>query len=255
MFGPIPFCWRMAVHVALMQPYLFPYAGYFGLVHAADVFVLFDNVQYHRRGWMHRNRVHHPTSGWRYVGVPVVKAPRDAVIRDIRLKPGWQDRLLDDIIAAYRGQAQKADAMLEWLTRVLDVDTSWLHEVNRHTLEATAKHMGLPCRWESATDLMITRDPDLPLWDWARQACGRLDGTAYLNLPGGEGIYPSEPFVDRGLGLGFIQPRLEPYDRGAGDWEAGLSILDVIAHCGAKGAGAYAAQYGVLWTVAQPGGD
>ena len=235
------------MHVALMQPYLFPYQGYFGLIDAADVFVLFDNVQYHRRGWMHRNRIHHPSKGWQHVGVRTVKAPRETSIRDIRLQAGWQSRLLDALEGAYRGQARHADALLQWLSGVLDLDTDALHELNGHTLRATTRHLGLSCRFASATDVGLARDPALPLWDWARQACACFGGSAYLNLPGGAELYPPEPFVKQGLGLGFIQPELAPYPRGAGHWEAGLSILDVIAHCGPVEAGEQARRYGVAW--------
>jgi len=231
------------VNVALMQPYLFPYVGYFGLIDAADVFVLFDNVQYHRRGWMHRNRFHHPTKGWRYIGVPVEKAPRHAIIHDIRLKPGWRDRLLADLEGAYRGQAARADDMLQWLAGVLDLDTDALHELDAHTLEATARHLGLSTRFASATNIQLARDPALPLWDWARQACAHFGGDRYLNLPGGKDIYPPEPFAERGLKLGFIEPVLEEYDRSPAAWEAGLSVLDVLAHCGPERAGELACRY------------
>jgi hypothetical protein len=235
------------MNVALMQPYLFPYLGYFGLIDAVDVFVLFDHVQYHRRGWMHRNRIHHPTRGWTHVGVQVEKAPREAIIRDIRLKPGWQGRLLDDIAKAYRGRARFADHLLQWLAGVLDLDTHALHELNAHTLEQTSLRLGLTCRFESAAGLHLARDPALPLWDWARQACARVGGTAYLNLPGGEALYPPEPFVEQGLQLGVLQPQLEPYDRSPALWEAGLSVLDVLAHCTPEQANALARSYAVSW--------
>ena len=44
------------MRVAVMQPYLFPYLGYFQLIRAVDLFVLFDDVQYIKRGWVNRNR-------------------------------------------------------------------------------------------------------------------------------------------------------------------------------------------------------
>ena len=241
------------MHLALMQPYLFPYAGYFGLIDAVDVFVLFDNVQYQRRGWMHRNRIQHPADGWRYVGVPVVKAPQQTAIRDIQLKAGWRESLWEPVSRAYRGRAEHADEMLTWLSGVLDMDTDSLHELNAHTLQQTAAQLGLRCRFASATDIELHRDPALPLWDWARAACGHFEASVYLNPPGGESMYPPEPFRERGLGLGFIQPSLSAYERGAAAWEPGLSILDVMAHCGVEGARAHVCQYDIR-TVAQPRG-
>ena len=43
--------------VAIMQPYLFPYIGYFQLITAVDMFVLYDNIKYTKKGWINRNRL------------------------------------------------------------------------------------------------------------------------------------------------------------------------------------------------------
>ena len=69
-----------------MQPYFFPYLGYFELIARVDRWVVFDVVQYNAKSWMNRNRILHPKEGWQYITVPVEKAPRGTLIRDIRVK-------------------------------------------------------------------------------------------------------------------------------------------------------------------------
>src|SRR3979411_2469618 len=73
--------------VAIMQPYFIPYAGYFRLFAASDLFVIYDCVQFARRGWVHRNRLVDRGGTERWLTLPLQKAPRDVLIRDLRFAP------------------------------------------------------------------------------------------------------------------------------------------------------------------------
>src|SRR5258706_15733139 len=70
--------------VAIMQPYFIPYAGYFRLFAATDLFVVYDCVQFPRRGWVHRNRLVDASGKERWLTLPIEKAPRDTLIKDLR---------------------------------------------------------------------------------------------------------------------------------------------------------------------------
>ena len=75
-----------ALRLGIMQPYFFPYAGYFGLMAAVDRWVVFDTPQYIRKGWVSRNRVRSTgRDAWKYIRIPVAKAPRETAICDMRL--------------------------------------------------------------------------------------------------------------------------------------------------------------------------
>src|SRR6266571_5343273 len=78
---------RASPTVAIMQPYFVPYAGYFRLLAAADLFVLYDCVQFPRRGWVHRNRLPDATGRLQWLTLPLAKAPRQVSIRDLRFRP------------------------------------------------------------------------------------------------------------------------------------------------------------------------
>src|SRR5277367_4669735 len=79
--------------VAIMQPYFFPYAGYFRLFAASDLFVIYDCVQFPRRGWVHRNRLIDVAGIERWLTLPLEKAPQSALIRDLRFPPDAGERL------------------------------------------------------------------------------------------------------------------------------------------------------------------
>src|SRR5436189_2877402 len=69
--------------IAVMQPYFMPYAGYFRLFAASDLFVIYDCVQFPRRGWVHRNRLLDAAGQERWLTLPLAKAPRDVKIQDL----------------------------------------------------------------------------------------------------------------------------------------------------------------------------
>ncbi|MCA9171698.1 MAG: WbqC family protein, partial [Planctomycetales bacterium] len=85
--------------VGLMQPYFFPYVGYFDLIHEVDLWVVFDTVQYIRRGWMNRNRVLHPDTGWQYINVPIDRCPQTTAIEQVQIVAthDWRSRILGQL--------------------------------------------------------------------------------------------------------------------------------------------------------------
>src|SRR4051794_18580959 len=81
--------------IAVMQPYFMPYAGYFRLFQASDPFVIYDCVQFPRRGWVHRNRLADARGVNRWLTLPLAKAPRDVLIRDLRFPANARDLLAE----------------------------------------------------------------------------------------------------------------------------------------------------------------
>ena len=71
------------MRIAIMQPYFLPYAGYFRLFHATDLFVIYDCVQFIRRGWIHRNRFSNANGELSWFTLPLLKAPRDIKISEL----------------------------------------------------------------------------------------------------------------------------------------------------------------------------
>ena len=82
--------------VAIMQPYFFPYIGYFQLIHAVDTFILFDDVQYIRHGWINRNRILKPVFGHQYIIAPLAKHQQKSLIKEISVIEGvaWKVKIL-----------------------------------------------------------------------------------------------------------------------------------------------------------------
>ena len=82
--------------VGIMQPYFFPYLGYYSLIAHTDQFILFDGVQFMRHGWIERNRILKPNEGWQYVAAPLEKFPFGTKIRHVKVRQAedWKGKLL-----------------------------------------------------------------------------------------------------------------------------------------------------------------
>ena len=80
--------------VAIMQPYFFPYIGYFQLINAVDKFIIYDDVNYINRGWINRNQV--LINGKEsYITVPLKDASQNKLIKDITIsiETNWQEKM------------------------------------------------------------------------------------------------------------------------------------------------------------------
>ena len=240
---------------AAMQPYFFPYLGYFQLIAAADRFLLYDNLNYIRQGWVHRNRIRLKGGGEFYCAAPLLGASSNVRIRDVRVDPAgrWPGRFLDLLEHNYK-KAPFYDDVFPAIEQAVRRPATHLTEVNRNGIRAVAEFLGIatpishdtapfqdfeeaaraersPWLDELALDMGTTDIKTLRVLYLCRQE--RAD--AYLNPPGGRELYARDVFAQNGVALQFLQPTLAPYPQQGDGFLPGLSILDVLMNCGREG--------------------
>ena len=83
-----------------MQPYFFPYLGYFSLIKATNNWIVIDSVQFIRHGWIERNRIFNPQSDWQYIKVPLVKHSRNTLIKNIKIRKeeNWKQKIFAQLM-------------------------------------------------------------------------------------------------------------------------------------------------------------
>lgn len=192
------------MRVAVMQPYFYPYMGYFRLIAAVDIFVLFDCVQFPRRGRVHRSEVPDGRGGTCWLTLPLAPSARDSTIEELRFPPEaewhfagrrkalvWLSGLPAPVAAALDGPF---DRPIDYLER---------------NLRAVAAYLQLPTRFARSSTLHLS--PDLRKGARVRAAARALGATHYLNAPGGRDLYDPESFQTEGLELEFLAPYEGPY--------------------------------------------
>jgi hypothetical protein len=213
-----------------MQPYPFPYIGYFELMARVDRWVAFDVVKYSRRSWMNRNRILHPDHGWHYFTMPVKKAPHTTPINEIRLaNPEESKNKLLAQLQHYRKHApyfaQVMDMVHDTFSRVT---TDLLVDFNVASLCATAERLGIAVALEPCSRLGLDLGGIEHAGQWSLRIAQQLGADAYLNLPGGREIFKPEEWKAAGVELAFTEMNDLVYDCAPYVFEPNLSILDVL---------------------------
>lgn len=190
------------MRAAIMQPYFFPYAGYYRLLAAADVFVIYDCVQFPRRGWVHRNQLPRANGEPGWLTLPVEKAAYDAVIRDVELKTDAAGQMRQraaafpdlDHALRHRSTHPAASAFLNArpaLTDYLEL-----------TLRVAARRLGFHPQILRSSALDIPAR--LKAQDRILAILEALGANAYVNAPGGRSLYDPQVFSARGIRLEFL---------------------------------------------------
>lgn len=214
-----------------MQPYLFPYLGYFQLIADVDRWIVFDTAQYTPQSWMNRNRIAHDSAaGWHYLTVPVQRARQDTPIADIRLAdPRGVQRLVLNKLAPYRGRAPHYEDVRTVLADgIAACRSDRLADLNVATLAAVCRFLGIPFAPERLSELGLDLSAAKAPGDWALQVAIAIGADAYLNAPGGRELFRQEDWDAHGIALEFAGMPTFTYGRGRHPYVPHLSIIDVL---------------------------
>ncbi len=218
--------------IGIMQPYFFPYLGYFSLIKHTDEFILFDPVQFIRHGWIERNRILKPGAGWQYISVPLQKHSLSTIIQDIKINnsENWQQKLYAQL-EHYKKKSPFYKQTMEVVIEATSFPPESITELNQKVLTTVCKYLGIQfnCRIFSQMNLEI--EPVHAADEWALNICKALGNiNEYWNPPGGMEFFDRSKYEKAGIKLVFQKPTLDFYSqrRGPENFEAGLSIIDVM---------------------------
>lgn len=189
--------------VAIMQPYFIPYPGYFRLFAATDLFVVYDCVQFPRRGWLHRNQLADAAGQPRWLTLPLVKAARDVLIKDLAFRPDAAAEMHDNCrrFPVLSSPAFDASAFRERFMQMTDASPV---EFICSLLQDCCASLGLHFNVLRSSGLGI--DSSLRGQDRILAIAREVGASTYVNAPGGRSLYDRRAFEDNGIGLRFLPP-------------------------------------------------
>ena len=216
--------------LAIMQPYFFPYIGYWQLIHAVNRFVIYDDVNYIKGGWINRNRIlinGEPA----YITVPLNQPSPFKRICDTTLQPSssWRDRQVKKVELTYR-KAPRFAAVFPVVERLIRHETDSLPDFLAHQLRTLSAFMGIATEFVPSS--RCYENSDLPGQTRIIDICRREGATAYINLLGGRTLYDPKAFRDFGIDLRFITMRSFPYRQRSKGFAPSLSIIDALMEIG-----------------------
>ncbi|MBN2520773.1 MAG: WbqC family protein [Bacteroidales bacterium] len=217
------------MRLAIMQPYFLPYLGYFALIKYTDYFVVFDTPQFIRHGWIERNRILKPQEGWQYIKVPLEKHSRETSIKDIRINNSlpWREKILAQL-THYKRKAKYFNIVIDLVNDIISLKTDSITELNTYGLEKVSNYLGIDFKYsifsKMGLNIQEIQAPD----DWALSISKELNATEYINPIGGRDFFDTIKYEKSGINLNFLDIKLNKYNQHRNNFEAGLSIVDVM---------------------------
>ncbi|MBI5965708.1 MAG: WbqC family protein [Chloroflexi bacterium] len=239
--------------LAIMQPYFFPYLGYYQAIHAVDKYILYDNLTYIKEGWMNRNRYLVVNGDPAYFIVEVKKKSSFSKIRDIQLadNPWWRKKILKSIFYSYK-PSPFFDEIYPLVERVLNAEVSFLTELNSKSIIEVCNYLDIKTEINTDTSRYLqleeklsndgleisARFPSIKLDDPEKKVirvieiCRKEGAEIFINAIGGRDLYNKEEFESSGIKLLFIQTNPYSYKQPSKIFYPHLSIIDVLMNCG-----------------------
>ncbi|NBA87073.1 hypothetical protein GVN16_14980 [Emticicia sp. CRIBPO] len=213
--------------VGIMQPYFLPYIGYFQLIKAVDTFIVYDNIQFSKKGWINRNRV--LINGQdEYISLPLKKDSDYLMVNQRFLSDTFEQdkqKALRKIYENYR----KAEHFEE----AYPVIESCYNNPERNLFDFVWGSIRNVCGYLNIkTPLVISSeigiDHQLKSQDKVIALCKEVKADEYINPIGGVELYDKKDFNDKGIDLQFIESTPREYKQFSGSFLSKLSILDVM---------------------------
>jgi hypothetical protein len=217
--------------VGIMQPYFFPYLGYFSLIKHTDLFILLDAVQYKRHGWIERNRVLKQNGGWLYIQVPLIRHNgQNTLIKDILINNSipWKQKILAQL-KPYKKYAPHYKEVLELVNDIFRHEFVSIVTLNKEALISVCNYLNIHTSIKVFTEMDLEIEKPAASDEWALNICKAMGKyTEYRNPPGGEDFFDRTKFGQANIDLKFQKLNITVYSQNRNEFEPSLSIIDVL---------------------------
>ena len=207
-----------------MQPYFFPYIGYFQLINAVDIFVFYDDVNFIKNGWVNRNRI--LINGQAsYYTLQLKDASSFKLINDITFTDN-RNKLLKSIAVSY-GKAPFFKDIFMLLEQCLTIETNKVANVAMNSVIEISNYLNIKTVFEVSSE-KYKEIKGLDKTKRLLEICIKKQATSYINAIGGEELYDKSFFNEHNIQLSFIKSKEIFYKQFQYDFVPWLSIIDIL---------------------------
>jgi hypothetical protein len=215
--------------IGIMQPYIFPYIGYFQLIKAVDKFIVYDDVAYINKGWINRNNILISGKASMFT-LPLISASQNRLIREIEIDnlEAWSKKFFKTIEQSYK-KAPFYQEILGSLTEVLQSNPANIGELCTASLKVTCQYLGI--NTEIVESSVIYNNQYLKAQERILDICIQEKAVHYINPIGGMAIYNKQLFADNKILLNFIKSKPIQYKQFNNEFVPWLSMIDLLMFC------------------------
>lgn len=241
--------------LGIMQPYFFPYIGYFQLINAVDKFILYDNLNFIKEKWINRNRLLVINGKPIFFRIPLKEKSSFSKIRDIRIDNDqkWKKKLLNQFYCNYR-RSLFFDEVFPIIEKSIEKDIQFLTDINCYTIQLIAEFLDISTEividtsnYELLEMELSKSDSEIKSFYLFEQKlmdiksirviciCKNEQADTFINAIGGQKLYDKQKFATNGIQLFFVNTLPYSYKQNSAEFIQDLSILDVMMNCGKEG--------------------
>lgn len=213
--------------IAIMQPYFFPYIGYFQLMCAVDEFIIYDNIQFSKKGWINRNRI--LVNGLdAYITLPLKKDSDFLDVNHRYLSDDWnveRKKLLNRITESYR-KAPQFSEVFPLIEKSVLFEEKNLFQFIYHSIVCVKDFLEIKTPLVISSGLNI--DHQLKAEKKVLALCKASRASTYINPIGGVELYDKQEFKNEGVELQFLKADNIIYKQYQNEFVPFLSIIDVM---------------------------
>ena len=211
------------MRAAIMQPYFFPYIGYFQLIHAVDKFVIYDDVTYIKQGWINRNRILERDKAG-YFTLFTQGASSNKLINEVSV--GHNAKKLIKTLEHNYKKAPFFKTTMSLVESLLRNEEKNLVLFLTHSLKGICEYLMIDTQIMLSSQIKI--DVSLKKEQRLIDICKTLGCNVYINAIGGQSLYRPDDFSKAGIRLSFLKPDQFSYRQFDNEFVPWLSILDVM---------------------------
>jgi hypothetical protein len=213
------------MRVGIMQPYFLPYIGYFQLISAVDLFIVYDNIKYTKKGWINRNRILLNGADTTF-SLPLKKDSDYLNVVNRELSSDFsREKFLNQMRGAYL-KAPQFHEVLPMLQKIVEYDSNNLFRYIYNSILEICRYIDVKTKICLSSEVSINHD--LKSQDKVIALCKAVDAKIYINTSGGTDLYSMEAFDAAGLQLNFIKSLPIEYHQFSSEFVPWLSIIDVL---------------------------
>lgn len=213
------------MNIGIMQPYFFPYIGYFQLMKSVDVFIVYDNIKYTKKGWINRNRMLQNGKDVMF-SLPLKSGSDYLDVRERELSANFnRNKLLNQFKGAYL-RAPFIAQTIPLIEKIVRHEETNLFRFLHYSIAKTCEHLGITTKIRVSSDIAI--DHNLKNQDKVLALCKAVGANTYVNAIGGMELYSKETFREQGVELKFIRSKPFEYAQFGDVFVPWLSIIDVM---------------------------
>jgi hypothetical protein len=212
--------------LGIMQPYFFPYIGYWQLINAVEKYVICDDVNFIKGGWINRNRIL-INSESKFINLRMHNASQNKLINQIEVLGNsvYNRELLKTLKICYKKAPHYKD-VFPIIESIIKLDEKNLARYLELLIRRICEYLSI--NTDFIISSTITKNKDLRCQDKIIEICKILGADEYLNAIGGEALYSPQDFAAQGIQLKFLNTGEIRYQQFKNEFVPNLSIIDVM---------------------------